>query len=76
MMKKLQNEKGYTLILTLVIITIIVIFFSSFTLSAMNQQKQVEKTDENYEVTAIAEMGVEYYQAKVLNAIETAKIKN
>lgn len=75
MMKKLQNEKGYTLILTLVIITIIVIFFSSFTLSAMNQQKQVEKTDENYEVTAIAEMGVEYYQAKVLNAIETARLE-
>ncbi|WP_277584451.1 hypothetical protein [Psychrobacillus antarcticus] len=69
MMKKLHNEKGYTLILTLVIITIIVIFFSSFTLSAMNQQKQVEKTDETYEVTAIAEMGVEYYQAAIINLI-------
>lgn len=68
-MKTVQNEKGYTLLLTLVIIFIIIIFFSSFSLSAMNQQKQVEKTDENYEVTAIAEMGVEYYQASILNLI-------
>ena len=51
-MKTVQNEKGYTLLLTLVIIFIIIIFFSSFSLSAMNQQKQVEKTDENYEVTS------------------------
>lgn len=73
MMKKLQNEKGYTLLLTLVIITILIIFFSSFTLSAMNQQKQVEKTDENYEVVAIAEMGVEYYRAKIVNIINDQK---
>jgi len=69
MMKKLQNEKGYTLLLTLVIISIIIIFFSSFTLSAMNQHKQVERTDENYEVVAIAEMGIEYYRAKIINII-------
>ncbi|PZX07071.1 hypothetical protein C7437_101178 [Psychrobacillus insolitus] len=68
-MKSVQNEKGYTLLLTLVIIFIIIIFFSSFSLSAMNQQKQVEKTDENYEATAIAEMGVEYYQTMTLNLI-------
>ena len=40
----------------------------------MNQQKQVEKTDETYEVTAIAEMGVEYYQAKILNELKKAEI--
>ena len=71
-MKTVQNEKGYTLLLTLVIIFIIIIFFSSFSLSAMNQQKQVEKTDENYEVTAIAEMGVEYYQAKYIKCNEVS----
>lgn len=68
-MKTVQNEKGYTLLLTLVIIFIIIIFFSSFSLSAINQQKQAEKTDETYEVVAIAEMGVEYYQTKVVNII-------
>lgn len=77
-MKSIQNEKGYTLLLTIVIIAIIVIFFSSFALSAMNQQKQVEKTDENYEVTAIAEMGVEYYTAEILNLVSlyVEKTKN
>jgi len=68
--KSVQNEKGYVLLLTLVIIFIIIIFFSSFAFSAMNQQKQVEKTDDNYEVTAIAEMGVEYYRAEILNLIK------
>lgn len=74
-MKASQNEKGYTLLLTLIIIIMITIFISSFALSALNQQKQVEKTDNTYEVTAIAEMGVEYYQAKVEAAIEIARLK-
>jgi len=74
-MKASQNEMGYTLLLTLIIIIMITVFFSSFALSAMSQQKQVEKTDNTFEVTAIAEMGVEYYQAKVEAAIEIARLK-
>ena len=45
----------------------------------MNQQKQVEKTDETYEVTAIAEMGVEYYRAQIIhltNFEEVLLVKN
>lgn len=68
-MKIFQNQKGYTLLLTLIIILVIIIFFSTFTLSAMNQQKQVGQTDDSYEATAIAEMGVEYYQATIVNLI-------
>jgi len=69
-MKLIQNEKAYTLLLTMIIIFIIIIFFSSFAFSAMNQQKQVENTDDTYEVTAIAEMGVEYYQAQIHNLVK------
>ncbi|MEK4486620.1 hypothetical protein MHH81_13655 [Psychrobacillus sp. FSL H8-0484] len=68
-MKKIHNEQGYTLLLTMVLITVVVLLFATFTMKALSQQKQVEQTDDNYEVTAIAEMGVEYYQAKILNVI-------
>lgn len=72
-MKIVQNEKGYTLLLTLIIIFIIIIFFSSFALSAMNQQKQVENTDNNYQAVGVAEMGIEYYQAEIVNQIYKIK---
>ncbi|SER85779.1 hypothetical protein [Psychrobacillus sp. OK032] len=69
-MRKIRNEKGYTLLLTLILIFIIVSLFSTFAFAAITQQKQVELTDDNYEVVAIAEMGVEYYRAEILNLIE------
>jgi len=71
-MKTTQNEKGYILIFTLITIFIILMFLSTLTLKALNQNKQVEQTDTTYEVTAIAEMGVEYYHTKVLDAIKDA----
>jgi len=74
-MKINKNEKGYTLILTLIIILVIVSLFSTFAFGAVTQQKQVEITDDTYEVTAIAEMGVAYYQAKVLNTVELARLE-
>lgn len=76
-MKNILSERGYTLILTLIVVTLLFLFLSSFTISAMNQNKQVEQTDDTYEVTAIAEMGAEYYQVKVnteiLNAFQEVK---
>ncbi|MFJ7826938.1 hypothetical protein [Psychrobacillus sp. NPDC096623] len=74
-MKVFKNEKGYTLLLTLIIILMIIIFSSSFALSAMNQHKQVEHTDSKYEVTAVAEMGIEYYHAEIINLITTVRSK-
>jgi len=73
MKKNLHNERGYTLLLTLVLITVVILLFTTFTINALSQQKQVEKTDNTYEVTAIAEMGVEYYKVKILNAIKTSE---
>lgn len=69
-MKIMQNEKGYALLLTFVTIILIVILTMSFSLRALNHNRLVEKTDMSYEATAIAEMGVEYYQARVLNIIK------
>lgn len=69
-MKIIQNEKGYALLLTFITIILIVILTMSFSLRALNHNRLVEKTDMSYEATAVAEMGVEYYQARVLNIIE------
>ncbi|QUG42246.1 hypothetical protein KD050_02830 [Psychrobacillus sp. INOP01] len=74
-MKIIRNEKGYTLILTLIIIIVIVSLFSTFAFAAITQQKQVEITDDTYEVTAIAEMGVEYYRAEIINLVEIYRQK-
>lgn len=68
-MKKVHNEQGYTLLLTMVLITVVVLLFATFTMKALSQQKQVEQTDDTFEVTAIAEMGIEYYHTEVLNLI-------
>lgn len=84
-MKIIQNEKGYALLLTFITIILIVIFTMSFSLRALNHNKLVEKTDMSYEATAVAEMGVEYFQARMLNLInkyqtpstlEWTKVKN
>ncbi|MBM7665432.1 hypothetical protein JOC25_001907 [Solibacillus kalamii] len=69
-MKIIQNEKGYALLLTFITIILIVILTMSFSLRALNHNRLVEKTDMSYEATAVAEMGVEYYQARVLNLIK------
>lgn len=75
-MGKLSNQNGYTLILTLILIIVFVIFSSTFAISALNHQNLVEKTDEKYEVTAIAEMGIEYYQNSILNIVEEYRTNN
>lgn len=75
-MKIIQNEKGYALLLTFVTIILIVIFTTSFSLRAINHNKLVEKTDMSYEATAVAEMGVEYFQARILNLIAKYQTPN
>lgn len=61
-MKKLQNEQGYALLVTLGVIILITLFLTSFQVIAVNNAKQIQISDETYEVTSIAEMGVEYYE--------------
>ena len=68
-MKQLKNEKGYALLISFVFILLLVIFVSSFAIRSTNNYKQIEQTDDTYELTSIAEMGVEYYLAAVTNKI-------
>ncbi|AYC29759.1 type II secretion system protein [Paenisporosarcina cavernae] len=73
-MKQLTNERGYTLLLTLVIAVLIVGFISLLLAGTLTQQTQVEKTDHNFVADDVAEMGMEYYRADILNKyVITAK---
>ena len=60
-----KNENGYTLLLTLAIILIITSFIGTLSFLTLNQQTQVENTDEDFLLSDITEMGIEYYRSRV-----------
>lgn len=62
---KRYNESGYTLLLALALILIITSFIGTLSFLTLNQQTQVEKTDENFLLSDITEMGIEYYRSRV-----------
>ncbi|WP_156643961.1 hypothetical protein [Lentibacillus sp. JNUCC-1] len=65
MMKHLKNERGAALVLTIMIITLMLLFTLTLTYQVMNTRKQVETTEETIEARSLAEMGVTYYQTLV-----------
>lgn len=67
---KLNNEEGYTLLVALGIMMMLVLFMFSFTRIAVSQKVQVEKTDQSIVTTALAEMGGEYFKEYVIDDIE------
>ena len=62
-----NNENGYTLLVTLAIILIITSFIGTLSFLTLNQQSQVENTDEDFLLSDITEMGIDYYRNRVLN---------
>lgn len=60
-----KNENGYTLLLTLAIILIITSFIGTLSFLTLNQQTQVENTDEDFLLSDITEMGIEYYRTRI-----------
>ena len=56
-----RNNKGYILILTLIVISVMSLFLLTFIQISANHDKQVKQTSDTFEVTSIAEMGVEYF---------------
>lgn len=70
-MKALNKQSGYTLIITLVLIVLILMFTATFSVASMNQAKQVERTDESYVALSMAEMGTEFVTNKINRIIIT-----
>jgi competence protein ComGC len=70
-----NHEKGYALITVLLIITIFMILFLSFAGQASTSVKQNRVVEKSNQSTAIAEMGISYYQVAVQNIFESNQQK-
>lgn len=66
-LKILTNQQGYTLLLTLLLVIMISGFIGTLSFLTLSQQTQTEKTDENFLLSDVTEMGVEFYRANVIN---------
>ncbi|MGG3560461.1 prepilin-type N-terminal cleavage/methylation domain-containing protein [Neobacillus rhizosphaerae] len=69
----IKSEKGYTLILVMIVMTVVMILGLALSGAALNARTQVKKTDFHNKATDLAEMGITYYQPIVTNLVTTAK---
>ncbi|QUW22512.1 hypothetical protein JSQ81_02685 [Sporosarcina sp. Marseille-Q4063] len=70
-MWKQGNEKGYTLLIVLFVITFIMIISASFVTASVSNAKQEKVIDTNNMAVVAAEMGIDYY----LNKMEIEEVK-
>ncbi len=70
-MERVKSENGYTLLITLGLIMMMMLFMFAFTRIAVSQKAQVEKTDTSIVTTALAEMGAEYYKEQIVSDINS-----
>ncbi|WP_047985094.1 hypothetical protein [Ornithinibacillus californiensis] len=68
-MKKIGNEHGAALVLTVMIITLILLFVLMLFTQVTNTARQVKTTEEHLIASHIAEMGVDYYQQLVQESV-------
>lgn len=66
-MKKVNSEKGMTLLVVLLTITVFMVIGLAVIGASINNMKQVTKVGSDIETTDIAEMGVQYYQSLIIN---------
>ncbi|GAA0447685.1 hypothetical protein GCM10008983_27180 [Lentibacillus halophilus] len=64
-MNRLRNERGAALVLTLMMITLILLFVLTLLYQVTNTTRQITTMDENIDAHLVAEMGVDYYQTLV-----------
>ncbi|MEH7439880.1 hypothetical protein V7182_20770 [Neobacillus drentensis] len=69
----IKSEKGYTLILVMIIMTVVMILGLALSGAALNARTLVKKTDFHNKATDLAEMGITYYQPIVSNLVNSAK---
>lgn len=64
-MNNFKNEKGAALVLTLMIITLFLIYILAQFTQVTNTTKQVTTMEKQIDTQLIAEMGIDYYQQKI-----------
>ncbi|SHF78879.1 hypothetical protein [Ornithinibacillus halophilus] len=64
-MNSFKNETGAALVLTIMIITLFLLFLMTLFFQITNTTKQITTIEENLVAEQIAEMGVDYYHAYI-----------
>ena len=64
---EIRNEKGYSLLVVLLVVTFIMIISASFVTASVSNAKQEKTVDTNNLAVVAAEMGVDYYKTAMLN---------
>ncbi|OZM57873.1 hypothetical protein CIB95_05820 [Lottiidibacillus patelloidae] len=68
-MRSINNERGATLLISLLLILLIVILTTSLAGLAVTSLKQAQMTEDNLEMTNLAEMGIVYYNNEIKSFI-------
>jgi type II secretory pathway pseudopilin PulG len=74
-MNKVNNERGATLLISLLLILLVVILTTSLATLAVTSLKQAQMTEDNLELTNLAEMGIEYYHKQINSFIANDESK-
>jgi len=72
-MKSINREKGYTLVIVLVVIVIIGVFIPSIISNLMSSNLQYLKSEQNIQLKSLANMGVTYLDKSIDMASKEAK---
>ncbi|MEL3970895.1 polymer-forming cytoskeletal protein [Rossellomorea oryzaecorticis] len=70
---KINEEKGYALVLSLLILVVFMVVALSLLGASYNSAKQNGIVEKNYQAVALAEMGVPYYKTSINHALEKSR---
>jgi hypothetical protein len=70
---KIDEEKGYALVLSLLILVVFMVVALSLLGASYNSAKQNGIVEKNYQAVALAEMGVPYYKTSIKHALEKSR---
>jgi hypothetical protein len=70
---KINEEKGYALVLSLIILVVFMVTALSLVGASYNSAKQNGIVEKNYQAVALAEMGVPYYKTSIKHALEKSR---
>lgn len=69
----LKGEKGAALVLTLLMITLIILFITVLTGQVIQTKKQVTTMEKRIDAELLSQMGIQYVQEYVYESLETYK---
>ncbi|MFD1927279.1 hypothetical protein ACFSFY_04280 [Sporosarcina siberiensis] len=74
-MFKIRNDKGYALLIVLLLVVFIMIISATFVTGSVSHAKQERTVETNNMAVVAAEMGVDYYKTAIVNEFNKEKSK-